>query len=408
MSYWISKFVSSLQAWQSFYHKDSRSFLSITKRFWNPIPMTITASYLLLSSRIAACNLSSQLYLLDSSSLSISSAIELRLPSAGKKDSGHAFSHVRFGVNAADNNSLFAVSPKQGIFLWDIRSAQQPVLTFKCDSIASLGLNFLSLDINCDGRLLAAGSSATPQGDAFIGFWDVRLASNGAFLGTYSDSHSNDITALAFHPSSAGHLLSGAGDGLLCRFDLNARKEDDALSVSCNCERSLARVGWHASDMFGISDMDTFHKWDFDGNVLQERTTLPKAWQYIVDCLPDGETLLVGKHDGDLAILSTKHEEVSHRLPGGHSDTVRSALITSQGDLITGGEDSLLCLWRNAKDNASDPPTKKRKLGSPSPSKRRKVSELKYLLVRGNEPDSVQILVTSARSRSHSTEIGSK
>lgn len=105
---------------------------------------------------------------------------------------------------------------------------------------------------------------------------------------TYSESHSDDVTSLSFHPSSSHSeiLLSGSTDGLLCTYDTRIADEDDAVLSVGNTGASLARAGWGAAragagagaatpgpdaaerrglgGAWAVSDMQTLSVWDAD------------------------------------------------------------------------------------------------------------------------------------------------
>jgi len=100
-------------------------------------------------------------------------------------------------------------------------------------------------DINCNERLIAAGTEHI-GGDAFILFWDIRYGKkkisslpSSNFLGGYWESHTDDITWLAFHPTKEDILASGSTDGLMNVFDLKQSSEDQALTYSLNTESSV-------------------------------------------------------------------------------------------------------------------------------------------------------------------------
>jgi WD40 repeat protein len=78
--------------------------------------------------------------------------------------------------------------------------------------------------------------------DSFILFWDVRSGGN-KLLGAYWESHSDDVTAVRFHPEKFNSLATGSTDGLLNIFDLLQPNEDDALLYSLNTESSV--VSYH-------------------------------------------------------------------------------------------------------------------------------------------------------------------
>lgn len=75
-------------------------------------------------------------------------------------------------------------------------------------------------------------------------------AGNGdKLLGAYWESHSDDVTAVKFHPDKFNFLATGSTDGLLNSFNLLEANEDDALLYSFNTESSVVS---HMDCMYGL------------------------------------------------------------------------------------------------------------------------------------------------------------
>lgn len=103
-----------------------------------------------------------------------------------------------------------------------------------------------SFDVSCDERLIAGGTEHI-AGDTFILFWDTRYNNSKSddknnFLGGYWESHTEDVTSLAFHSSKQDVLASGSTDGLINVFDLTKPTEDLALTYSLNTESSVVSL----------------------------------------------------------------------------------------------------------------------------------------------------------------------
>ena len=64
----------------------------------------------------------------------------------------------------------------------------------------------------------------------------------------------------------------------------------------------------------------------------------------------DELTLYAGDHSGTLQLLTIDGDTVhpSHRLKGGHEQTIRTVLVHPTG-VITGGEDARLCHWQSSR-----------------------------------------------------------
>lgn len=90
---------------------------------------------------------------------------------------------------------------------------------------------------------------------------------------TYTESHSDDITALSFHPSPAlPHvLLSGSVDGVLNTYDVRIADEDDAVQSTLQVGASVQSAGWMQlpgqSELKGVwstTTIETMQFWDAD------------------------------------------------------------------------------------------------------------------------------------------------
>ncbi|BFZ19466.1 hypothetical protein BsWGS_22504 [Bradybaena similaris] len=221
----------------------------------------------------------------------------------------------------------------------------------------------LSLDISHTDRLLCAGTEQTAS-DSYLLFWDTR---QNSLLGCYSECHQDDITQVCFQPGSDRYLASGSADGLVCTFDLTETAEDDALQITSNAESDVARVGWCGSKVdcvYCVTSDNVFHVWDaHEGDSCCTVDCFSGASEgasvdYIIDCIPEvtastdrsSAVLLVGSHGGSLQLLLCSDRSADTRtlasLNGGHTATVRcSKWDAKTQSLLTGGEDSLVCLW---------------------------------------------------------------
>lgn len=149
---------------------------------------------------------------------------------------------VRFSPSSAD--LLFTGSSDGTLRCWDVRRpGSSAVLVFRSDPDHS----FCSFDLSCNGTVVCAGTEQLGD-DSSLVFWDTRTTGSGAkqegLLGVFSESHSDDITTVRFHPKQADRLASGSTDGLVNVFDLSLGGEDDALITTCNCDSSASALCW--------------------------------------------------------------------------------------------------------------------------------------------------------------------
>ncbi|KAI4803868.1 hypothetical protein KUCAC02_025515 [Chaenocephalus aceratus] len=272
---------------------------------------------------------------------------------------GVVFSHT-------SPDSLYSGSADGTVRGWDVRRpGSEAVQVFK----SGPSHNYCSFDLNSSDTLLCAGTEQVNDEDSFLVFWDVRKP-GGKLLGVYSESHSDDITQVCFHPREKDRLASGSTDGLVNVFDLSRGGEDEALLATCNSDSSAGSVCWSGAEftqLLCLSHDEGLHLWDLGQLDTDEPLTIFSTSDarglplladgggvdYLVGCrwLQEAQRLLVvgGKNSGDLHLMECDHAglRLLRTLEGGHSSTVRCFLWDAVGEaLFTGGEDAQLLLWK--------------------------------------------------------------
>ena len=131
---------------------------------------------------------------------------------------------------------------------------------------------------------------------------DVR--SNPTPKAAYHEVHSDDVTTLAFHPSTPELLLSGSTDGLVSVHDTRIPDEDDLTIQTFNHNASIHHAGFLTStEVVALSHDERFALYDMaeerpSGDATQDfgdmRTVLDS--QYVADVTPklDGSGAVVG------------------------------------------------------------------------------------------------------------------
>ncbi|XP_033498691.1 WD repeat-containing protein 89 [Epinephelus lanceolatus] len=261
---------------------------------------------------------------------------------------------------------LYSGSADGTVRAWDVRRpGSDAAQVFKSDPSHS----YCSFDLSCSDTLLCAGTEQVNDEDSFLVFWDVRKP-GGALLGVYSESHSDDITQVCFHPRDKDRLASSSTDGLVNVFDLSRGAEEEALLATCNSDSSAGSVCWSGADytqLLCLSHDEGLHLWDlgqldtdepltvFSTSDARSLTVLADGGgvDYLVggSWLEEAQKLLVvgGKNSGDLHLMECDDRglRLLRTLKDGHTSTVRCFLWDAAGEaLVTGGEDAQLLLWK--------------------------------------------------------------
>jgi WD40 repeat protein len=239
------------------------------------------------------------------------------------------------------------------------------------------GEGLASLAMSEDNVYLAAAAGPV------VAVYDVRaglgtsLGSGRRPLALYEDAHSDPVSQLLFHPTLAGHLLSAADDGLVNVFDTRVAAAEDAIVETLSVGNSVKKMGLFgggAGAGAGAAAASGALAWTItrtEGLLLWSLgTALPVAdfsgmrtsflaagsdLSELLTCHYDGAAnelhCLAANPNGGLALLNVGLKSCSAKATfstasGGHRAPIRSASWLGQsGQLVTGAEDGLLCLW---------------------------------------------------------------
>lgn len=304
----------------------------------------------------------------------------------------HSDSITAVEAPISSNNSLVVTSSAdKSIRGWDVRCGSGNAVFQQHCTQEVLSLSCLK---GVSSNLLAAACGND------IHFYDFRMSgsatdnSDGSskLVSKMRDMHTEEVTALSFCPGGT-MLLSGGEDGLVNVIDISiAGSEECVISVLNNdCPvRRLGSFGAHGEGVYVTTSVETLNCWHAQsaqrlGQYSDLREQFPSC-DYIVDCWAESGadagsdqdaslSLLCGSYEGDgkvfcvypdrLAPLAplqppqpsptaaaTGMGEAPASSPGGHSAMLRccssgcfTSAHTGKRLLLTGGEDSLLCLW---------------------------------------------------------------
>ncbi|KAM0750479.1 WD40 repeat-like protein [Meredithblackwellia eburnea MCA 4105] len=271
------------------------------------------------------------------------------------------------------STAVFSTARDGTVVGWDTRDLSKEAFKLKNKN----GAPYLICSQSSDLTALAVGTELHHH-EASIDFWDLRTLKLSQ---TYTEAHSDDFTALSFHPSPAvPHvLLSGSVDGLINTYDVRIPDEDDAVQSTAQLGASVAFAGWTGLDgavrdedlkgMWGATTIETLQIWTAEESELLNdfgdiRDVSLQPWRsdYLIGAhfnpVLGGLCLLTGTQKGDVAIMNLKDPKnwiLEQVLPGvggrtlggqGHSDIIRCAHLDAQtSTVVTGGEDGKICLW---------------------------------------------------------------
>ncbi|GEM07537.1 WD repeat domain 89 [Rhodotorula toruloides] len=229
-------------------------------------------------------------------------------------------------VEGAKGSNTVLMTAKDGsVTGWDTRDLSQEAFKLQGKTRAA----YLCASQSSDHSALAVGTELH-QYEAMIDIWDLRTMQ---LQHTYTEAHSDDITAVAFHPSpSLSHaLLSGSVDGLINTYDYWDIEQQEQL-VDFGDVRDVALQPWRTDYVIGAHYNEAL----------------------------GGVCVLAGTIAGDVAVINARDKEswyleqmlsgkTSQRNYGckGHRDIVRAAhLDAATSTVVTGGEDGQICLWQ--------------------------------------------------------------
>ena len=275
----------------------------------------------------------------------------------------NTFQSCNHGVSCLNtfNEITFLTAGRDAtVRFWDPRSSAQASQHI----VEPKGAGFSAV-VGC-GVLVAAGTENLKEGpgDVTVLLYDAR--SLGRPLRSYTESHTDTITQLAFHPTQAGILLSGSTDGLISLFDTNQADEDDALRQVLNPRSAVHCAGFLADDQaYVLTSDEHFSVYGLDKTGSADDQALPTheygdvrekldcmyAISILQSAMLPAPVLAYGhnnKQTLSLAPLKAPSWDVGQpiNLPGAHGEeVVRDVMIIENGLALSCGEDGQVRVW---------------------------------------------------------------
>mmetsp|Transcript_12312 Transcript_12312/g.23558 ORF Transcript_12312/g.23558 Transcript_12312/m.23558 type:complete len:407 (-) Transcript_12312:74-1294(-) len=260
-------------------------------------------------------------------------------------------------VYAPKSPVLVSTDTSGALAVMDLRQGQRTTRISLPTPALSLGLGYE------EGHLAAVGSDR-----GRIHFTDLRQP--GSLLGTYIDSHTDDVTQVTFcQQNNPTMLLSGAEDGLVCVFDTTQPTEETARKSVCSVGTAVRHVGFcgnNSSNIYCLTGSETLSLWHVESATAvrdygwETRSRLSQAAGIAIDYVVDAgwnETtkqlmVMAGTSAGDSVLYSlggnSNEFRAEYLLQGGHRGVVRAwtPLQPTMSAFMTAGEDARLCEWR--------------------------------------------------------------
>ncbi len=150
----------------------------------------------------------------------------------------------------------------------------------------------------------------------------------------------------AFHRESTETLLSIGGDGLLTRWDIEARRATESWQLSSQSLRSISYSNARHEWAIGASDGNIYL---LDAATMQVRHTIRAAHSSSVFCLqytPDGLQLVSGGRDAMLCVFQLSPTIELQKAQIAHLYTLNDLAFSPDGALFaTASRDRTIKIW---------------------------------------------------------------
>lgn len=300
---------------------------------------------------------------------------------------------TEIGFYNKNDDLIFGCSDNGSLKCWDLRQRHSEEILDECINFKTdEEREFLSADINLADNYFIVGTNKNID-NALVYIFDIRM--NGKFLHKLTESHSNDVTQVKFHPSTESKFCSGSLDGLVCLYDLeqesehvnkialnkneeedetDSEEDPDLMDQVFNADSSIQKIGYlsskcfEADQLYAITYTNDLFIWDLHSHdvVYQFKNSNMDENQeedYFFDCFymkPDFMAICKGNKSGTFklfngdnviydSITELKSDSTSKRM---HRDVIRSSYWNGE-NLYTAGEDGFLFKWKLTDKNSN-------------------------------------------------------
>ncbi|KAF2095942.1 WD40 repeat-like protein [Rhizodiscina lignyota] len=282
----------------------------------------------------------------------------------------------RFARDGEECNVLATTGRDGRVRFWDVRTGKgterQPKISLS------------ALECSAERNCVVAGAELEGQdgpGDAPIFVWDTRNLAKPQHV--YTESHTDTVTELLFHPSVPSLLLTASTDSLINLIDVTNPDEDEAVHQVINHKSALHHAGFlNDTTVYGLGTDETLSFYRLQqGPEIEGDDSVDDAEEcgdvrealdveYIVKIEWAGTTpyIVGGKHSAqtlDIIPLGQPTSPMSIqwkpqvddalklRLDGAHGEEIVRDVYVQGGDAVyTCGEDGTVKVWSSQEEEA--------------------------------------------------------
>lgn len=182
-------------------------------------------------------------------------------------------------------------------------------------------------------------------------------------MGSFFESHQEEVSDVKFHPENPDVLASGSTDGLINVFDCKQESEEDALQFSLNTCDSVQKIKWHQQNliscitntndvlMYNSDSQDLLKKWQ-RSEITESMKRKSVIDCNIIDCFDIGDEMMFlgsSNYNKGESLRSLKFND-TELTPlanfNGNSQIIRASLYDEMKNIyMTFGESAIISVW---------------------------------------------------------------